>query len=73
MANPALATATGRRKTSIARVRLLPGTGAITVNGRDAAQYFPRPAHQLVVNQPLDATKNLGRYDIAATITGGGK
>ena len=64
--------ATGKRKTSVARVRLKPGTGMIRVNGRDLDEYFPREALQIVVRGPFDKTETLGRYDIDANIDGGG-
>jgi len=64
--------ATGKRKTAIARVRLTLGTGLITINGRPIENYFPNGAHQLMIQQPLEATSSAGRYDIAATIRGGG-
>lgn len=65
--------ATGKRKTAIARVRLSPGgSGIITVNGRTAESYFPRPALQILVRSPLEVTGSLDRYDIQATIHGGG-
>ena len=61
---------TGRRKSSVARVHLFPnGTGTITINGRDIADYF---ALKLIVRQPLVTTELLGKVDIAATVTGGG-
>ena len=52
-------TATGKRKSSIARVRLMPGTGQITVNGRDMDEYFPRPALQILVRKPMELTESL--------------
>ena len=64
--------ATGKRKTSIARVTLEPGTGAITVNGRAADQYFGRPALVTAAKQPLVAAGVEGRYDITARLHGGG-
>jgi small subunit ribosomal protein S9 len=67
-----LSAATGKRKTAIARVRLAQGTGAITVNGRAFEAYFPRDALQIMIRGPLDATGSLERYDITATIHGGG-
>lgn len=67
-----LYTGTGRRKTSVARVRLLPGDGNITVNGRNYAEYFPRPAYQRVVRSPLELLETSGRYDIVARVEGGG-
>ncbi len=65
-------TATGKRKSSIARVRLMPGTGQITVNGRDMDEYFPRPALQILVRKPMELTESLQRYDVVANIHGGG-
>jgi small subunit ribosomal protein S9 len=67
-----LASATGKRKNAIARVRLAPGTGAITVNGRQMEEYFPREALQILVRRPLELTESLERYDIKAKIHGGG-
>lgn len=72
MAEELLASATGRRKTSIARVRLQLGTGQIRVNGKPVADYFPRIADQLVAHQPLELTNTSTRYDVIATIHGGG-
>ena len=65
-------TATGKRKSSIARVRLMPGTGQITVNGRNMDEYFPRPALQILVRKPMELTDSLQRYDVVANIHGGG-
>jgi small subunit ribosomal protein S9 len=67
-----LSAATGKRKNAIARVRLVLGTGAITVNGRNMEEYFPREALQILVRRPLEATDSLERYDIKAKIHGGG-
>jgi small subunit ribosomal protein S9 len=64
--------ATGRRKDAVARVWLKPGTGKITVNGRDQEVYFARPTLRLVINQPFDVTARVGQYDIVATVKGGG-
>jgi small subunit ribosomal protein S9 len=64
--------ATGRRKDAVARVWLKPGTGKITVNGRDQEVYFARPTLRLVINQPFDVTERVGQYDIVATVKGGG-
>jgi len=64
---------TGRRKSSVARVRLFEGgTGAITINGRDIDDYFGLETLKLVVRQPLVATETLGKVDIVATVSGGG-
>ncbi len=63
---------TGRRKASVARVRVVPGDGKITVNGRDYTEYFPRLAYQTVVTAPLRALETQNRYDIVAKVEGGG-
>ena len=64
---------TGRRKSSIARVRLYQGgTGSITINGRDIDDYFGLETLKMVVRQPLNATDTLGKVDIVATVEGGG-
>lgn len=64
---------TGRRKSSVARVRLYPnGTGSITINGRDIDDYFGLETLKLIVRQPLDTTDTLGKVDIVATVSGGG-
>ena len=64
---------TGRRKKSIARVRLLPnGTGAITINKVDIDKYFGLDTLKLIVRQPLEATETLNKYDIIVNVTGGG-
>jgi len=64
--------ATGRRKDAVARVWLKPGTGQITVNGRDQAVYFARATLRLVINQPFGITDRVGQYDVVATVKGGG-
>ena len=63
---------TGRRKSSGARVRLSPGTGGVTINGRDIDDYFGLETLKLIVNQPLDLTNNVGKFDIVANVNGGG-
>ena len=63
---------TGRRKTSVARVRLYPGTGAITINGRSIDDYFGLETLKLIVNQPFGVTNTTGKYDIVCTVRGGG-
>ena len=63
---------TGRRKTAVARVRLLPGDGKITVNGRDYTEYFPRQAYQERVSAPLKALEAGDRYDVVVQVHGGG-
>lgn len=63
----------GRRKTSVARVRLYPGTGSITINGKTSADYFGgRGLNQIVLQAPLRATQTSERFDIVATVVGGG-
>ena len=64
--------ATGRRKDAVARVWLKPGSGQITINGRDQAVYFARPTQRLVINQPFGITDRTGQYDVVATVKGGG-
>jgi len=64
--------ATGRRKDAVARVWLKPGSGKITVNGRDQEVYFARPTLRLVINQPFGITDRAGQYDVVATVKGGG-
>lgn len=66
------AAATGRRKEAVARVRLVPGTGEWTVNGRPLDSYFPNKLHQQVVNEPFAALQLEGRFDVIARISGGG-
>ena len=63
---------TGRRKKSVARVRLLPGTGNITINDRDIDDYFGLDTLKVIVRQPLEATNTVGKYDIIAKVIGGG-
>jgi small subunit ribosomal protein S9 len=64
--------ATGRRKDAVARVWLKPGSGKITVNGRDQEVYFARPTLRLVINQVFDIADRRGAYDVVATVKGGG-
>lgn len=64
--------ATGRRKDAVARVWLKPGTGKVTVNGKDQGIYFARPTLRLVINQPFEISERTGQYDIVATVKGGG-
>ena len=66
------AQATGRRKEAVARVRIVPGTGEWTVNGRDLDSYFPNKLHQQVVREPFTALQLEGRFDVIARIDGGG-
>ena len=64
--------ATGRRKDATARVWLVPGSGKITVNGKDQEVYFARPTLRLVIDQPFAITERQGQYDVVATVRGGG-
>jgi small subunit ribosomal protein S9 len=66
------AAATGRRKEAVARVRIVPGTGQWTVNGRPLDVYFPNKLHQQLVNEPFVLTQLVGSYDVIARIHGGG-
>ncbi len=64
--------ATGRRKDAVARVWIKPGTGKITINGRDQEVYFARPTLRLVINQVFGITERTGQYDVVCTVKGGG-
>ena len=64
--------ATGRRKDAVARVWIKPGSGKITVNGKDQEVYFARPTLRLIINQPFGITDRDGQYDVVATVRGGG-
>jgi small subunit ribosomal protein S9 len=64
--------AIGRRKESVCRLYLRPGSGKWDVNGRTLGDYFPRPSHVSSIQQPFTATDSLGRFDVKATIAGGG-
>ena len=64
--------AVGRRKEAVARVRLTPGSGVITVNGRSFEDYFPNKLHQQLITDPFTVLKLGGAYDVSARITGGG-
>ena len=63
---------TGRRKKSVARVRLVPGTGVITINDRDIEEYFGLDTLKLVVNQPFGVTNTVGKFEIICRVNGGG-
>ncbi len=63
---------TGRRKKSVARVRLVPGTGVITINKRDIDEYFGLETLKVVVKQPLELTKTVGKFDVLVNVQGGG-
>jgi small subunit ribosomal protein S9 len=64
--------ATGRRKDAVARVWIKPGSGKVTVNGRDQDVYFARPTLRLVINQPFVVSEREGQYDVVARVQGGG-
>src|SRR5574344_1532078 len=64
--------ATGRRKTSVAQVRLVPGNGKVVINKRAFEEYFPIDINRLLVIKPLDVTENAGKFDVIATVKGGG-
>lgn len=64
--------ATGRRKSSVARVRLVPGEGNIVINDRELNQYFGLKTLELIVNQPLEVTEAKGKYDVLVNVNGGG-
>ena len=64
--------ATGKRKNAIARVWIKPGTGKITVNGRDVTVYFARPVLRMILQQPLVVAKRTGQYDLTVAVAGGG-
>jgi small subunit ribosomal protein S9 len=64
--------ATGKRKDAVARVWIRPGSGKVTVNGRDMAKYFARPVLQMVLRQPFDVAGVAGEFDVMATVKGGG-
>ncbi len=63
---------TGRRKTSVARIRLVPGTGKIDINGRDIDNYFGLETLKTIVRQPMNLTDTLAAYDVIANVHGGG-
>ena len=63
---------TGRRKKSVARVRIVPGTGVITVNKKDIDEYFGLETLKLIINQPFETTGTAGKFDIIANVNGGG-
>ncbi|MDP9221954.1 MAG: 30S ribosomal protein S9 [Actinomycetota bacterium] len=70
--NTGPAAATGRRKEAIARVRIVPGTGRWTINGRELESYFPNKVHQQAVNEPFKILELDGTYDVLARVHGGG-
>ena len=72
MANLVQYLGTGRRKSSVARVRLISGTGKIVINGRDFEDYVPNPATRLDILQPLELTETRNKFDVFANVYGGG-
>ncbi|GIX14806.1 MAG: 30S ribosomal protein S9 [Paracoccaceae bacterium] len=64
--------ATGKRKDAVARVWVKPGTGKVTVNGRDVAEYFARPVLQMILRQPFQVANVAGQFDVMCTVRGGG-
>jgi small subunit ribosomal protein S9 len=64
---------TGRRKNAVARVFLRAGTGAIVVNGKDVADYFPRPTSQMIVRQALESVEKQAEFDVTVNVCGGGE
>ncbi|MFC3225828.1 30S ribosomal protein S9 [Marinibaculum pumilum] len=64
--------ATGKRKDAVARVWIKPGSGRITVNGKDQQTYFARPVLQMMLQQPFEAAQRVGQYDVYCTVAGGG-
>ena len=71
MAKP-LTQTTGRRKRAVARVRIRPGTGKITVNKREVEDFFPSETHRMILTEPLRLTNTIESYDVDATLDGGG-
>jgi small subunit ribosomal protein S9 len=69
---PAPVPVVGRRKEAVVRVRLMPGTGVFTLNGRSLESYFPNKVHQQLIKEPLVALERDGQYDVIASLTGGG-
>lgn len=63
---------TGRRKSSVARVRLVPGNGNVIINGKDMTEYFGKKTLEMIVMQPLELTETVGRFDVKVNATGGG-
>ena len=63
---------TGRRKSSVARVRLLPGSGNVTINGRNMDEYFGLETLRMLVRQPMELTGTMGKYDVIVNVVGGG-
>jgi small subunit ribosomal protein S9 len=72
VADKPLCQTTGRRKGAVARVRLRPGTGVITINKRPVENYFPNDTHRMILTEPLRLTETVERYDVDVTMHGGG-
>ena len=72
MTSPVAAPVVGRRKEAIVRVRLVPGTGQFTLNGRTIENYFPNKVHQQLIKEPFVTLEKADQYDVLATIVGGG-
>ena len=72
MANTVQYYGTGRRKESVARVRLVPGTGVVTINGRDIDDYFGLETLKTILRQPLELTGTIGKFDVLVNVKGGG-
>ena len=72
MANKKVFIGTGRRKSTVAQVKMVPGTGKITVNGRDVREFFPYETNVMDLKQPLVATNNENTFDITVEVRGGG-
>jgi small subunit ribosomal protein S9 len=64
--------ATGRRKNAVARVWVKPGSGKVTVNGKDQTIYFARPTQRMIIQQPFQVANRVDQYDVVATVSGGG-
>ena len=64
--------ATGKRKSAVARVRLMPGSGEIQVNSRSLDNYFGRPTSRMIVNQPFELTETTSKFDVSVNVRGGG-
>jgi len=64
--------ATGRRKTSVARVRLVPGNGTFQINGKELLDYFKRETLKMIIDQPFEVTNTVGKFNVTARIHGGG-
>jgi len=63
---------TGKRKNAVARVRLFPGEGKVTINGREVSEYFPRKTSVMIIQQPLEVLEKVGQFDVIANVSGGG-